>query len=364
MKITHLTSVHPRYDTRIFHKHSVFAAASGYNVSILVNDSYHNEKIKNVEIVSTNWIFQSKIKRVIFSVFLFPFKALSMESKLYIIHDPELIPCGIILKLFKKKVIYDIHEDYYLIHFNKSTFFTLVFGAFYRMLSDLFIRLVDGVFVVNDRLVLQYSPIAKRLVLVPNFPIIDKVQPISKQLNNGNIKIIFAGGITEDWNVSLISKIISSLEDVELHIAGKKSYYLESILANEYSNLIYHGNLMYDEVLNLMNQMDIGVAFSSSIQLQGEGSIGNTKVFEYLSSGLAVIVNDNKVWREIIKDNNLGFVLEHIEDIRLVIERIKDNRIYLQEMKHNAKIIITERYNWNKSFLDVVEMYEDITLGK
>lgn len=361
--MTHLTSVHPRYDTRIFHKHAVFAAASGYSVSMLVNDQHPNEMMNNVSIISTNWVFQSKFKRILYSVFLFPFKSLKIKSNLYIIHDPELIPCGLILKLLGKKVIYDIHEDYHLIHSQKNTFLSSVLGIFYKLVSNFFVRQIDGVFVVNDRLESQYGSIARHLVLVPNFPIIDKVKPISKSLDDGNLKIIFAGGITEDWNVSLISNILSELEDVEFHIAGKSNHYLDSILDNHYANLIYHGHLMHDEVLDLMVQMDMGMAISSSIQLQGEGSIGNTKVFEYLAAGLAVIVNDNKVWREIIKDNNVGFVLDGIEDISHVINSIKHNKDALKEMKLKAQKIIAEKYNWDKTFLNVVNMYEDIAHG-
>ena len=37
--------------------------------------------------------------------------ALKTNSKIYHFHDPELIPYAILLRLFGKKVIYDVHED-------------------------------------------------------------------------------------------------------------------------------------------------------------------------------------------------------------------------------------------------------------
>ena len=45
-KFTHLTSVHPRYDTRIFHKMCVSLAGHGHEVALVVADGKGDE-IKN-----------------------------------------------------------------------------------------------------------------------------------------------------------------------------------------------------------------------------------------------------------------------------------------------------------------------------
>lgn len=46
MKICHLTSVHNRFDTRIFLKECTSLANAGYNVSLVVADGLGNE-VKN-----------------------------------------------------------------------------------------------------------------------------------------------------------------------------------------------------------------------------------------------------------------------------------------------------------------------------
>lgn len=360
MKLTHLTAVHPRYDTRIFHKHACFAAASGFNVTILVNDKIHDEVLNNVRINSTNAYFESKAKRILHSLFFFPFRALSIKSDLYVIHDPELIPCGIFLKFLRKKIIFDIHEDYNLVHFGNEVFLNSFLSFFYKGLSNFFIRHIDGVFVVNQRLFSQYLPIAKRLIVVPNYPILRRVNHKSKTMHDKKIRIIFAGGITEDWNIGRIASLLSDIEDVEFHVAGKFNAYLNSLLLNKDIKMIYHGQLKHDEVIELMVQMDMGIAFSSSIQLQGEGSIGNTKVFEYLASGLAVIVNDNQVWREVIEGNNLGFVLSKIEEIPSLLEEIRKNKHILEDKKIDSTKFIVEKYNWNLTYLDVLRLYKEV----
>ena len=49
-KVTHLTSAHPRYDTRIFLKECTSLAAHGYSVSLIVADGKGDEQKNNVAI--------------------------------------------------------------------------------------------------------------------------------------------------------------------------------------------------------------------------------------------------------------------------------------------------------------------------
>lgn len=362
MRITHLTSVHTRYDTRIFYKHAVFAAKSGFDTTLLVNDKLGNEVQNNVKIFSTNWSFESKFMRVIYSIFFFPFKAKAIDSDVYVFHDPELMICGGFLKLINKKVIYDIHEDYELIHFENRGLVRRFIGRFYKMISFYLIRKFDGVFVVNQRLQYKYNSIAKRLLVIPNYPILGILNHKSEASNYSKIRIIFAGGITEDWNIGPIASLLGDIEDVEFHIAGKFNAYLDSILVKNHPNLIYHGQLKHEDTIELMGRMDVGIAFSNSIQLQGEGSIGNTKVFEYLASGLTVIVNKNKTWLKIIEGNEVGFVIEQVEEIIDIVNQLKKDNTRLLVNKNNSRRLVIANYNWDSTFKHILDIYKEFEI--
>ena len=360
MRITHLTSVHPRYDTRIFHKHAVFSAESGFDTSLLVNDKLGNEVQNNVQILSTNWSFESKLIRVLYSIFLFPFKAKSIDSDLYVFHDPELLICGAYLKLIRKKVIYDIHEDYELIHFENRGIVRRLLGRLYRLISFSLIQNFDGVFVVNERLKNKFNRIARRLILLPNYPILTKSHSLIQGSSTDKLRIVFAGGIKKDWNIMPFATLLSLRNDVEFHLVGKPNEYLNSILSKNFQNLTYHGHLSHQETLDLLTQMDIGLAYSSSVQLQGDGSIGNTKVFEYLQNGLAVIVNNNAVWRNIIESNKVGFLLNQPLDLTEILDRLLNDRKLLSKIKLTARDLVYLKYNWNTSFVAVNDFFEDL----
>ena len=110
--ITHLTSAHSRYDTRIFLKMcSSLATIDHYNVSLVVADGKGNETRNGVEIVDVGPKSGGRLSRMTKTVKKVFEKAKELDSDIYHLHDPELIPIGLKLKKLGKKVIFDAHED-------------------------------------------------------------------------------------------------------------------------------------------------------------------------------------------------------------------------------------------------------------
>jgi len=107
--ITHLTSAHPRYDTRIFLKECC-SLAKVYHVSLVVADGLGNEEKDGVGIYDVG-IEEGRFGRIFQTTKKVLAKALELDSDLYHLHDPELIPVGLKLKKMGKRVIFDAHED-------------------------------------------------------------------------------------------------------------------------------------------------------------------------------------------------------------------------------------------------------------
>lgn len=100
MKICHITTVHPRYDIRIFWKQCVSIARAGHEVILIVNDDQDDEEINGVKILSIKSPSTSRLSRILSKVAknrAFK-KAKDLEADIYHFHDPELLSLGIKLK--------------------------------------------------------------------------------------------------------------------------------------------------------------------------------------------------------------------------------------------------------------------------
>ncbi|GAH82849.1 unnamed protein product, partial [marine sediment metagenome] len=109
VKICILTSVHPPFDGRVFHKEAKALVKGGYSVALIAQHT-KEETVDGVRIVPLPKP-KNRFERMTKVVWKLLKLALKEKADVYHFHDPELIPVGVILKFFGKKVIYDIHEN-------------------------------------------------------------------------------------------------------------------------------------------------------------------------------------------------------------------------------------------------------------
>jgi len=108
-KICIVTTVHIANDTRVYFK-EVRSLAKEHKITYIATNTelIKNEDIKIVEYKTLN----NRVVRI-FSFWKVWKLCKKQKCEVYHIQDPELILTGLMLKIFsRKKVIYDVHEDY------------------------------------------------------------------------------------------------------------------------------------------------------------------------------------------------------------------------------------------------------------
>ena len=110
-EITHITSAHTRTDVRIFVKMCKSLVENGYRVNLLVCDGLGDSVRDGVNIIDC-FTPKSRFNRIFIAPLFLFFKAKSLKSHIFHLHDPELLFFGLALKSCGKKVIFDSHEDF------------------------------------------------------------------------------------------------------------------------------------------------------------------------------------------------------------------------------------------------------------
>ena len=108
--LAHLTSVHSRFDTRIFHKMCTSLVTSGHELALVVADGKSDELVDGVKIYDVG-AFIGRRNRILKAPYRVLSKALELNADIYHLHDPELLPIGLKLKRLGKRVVFDSHED-------------------------------------------------------------------------------------------------------------------------------------------------------------------------------------------------------------------------------------------------------------
>jgi glycosyltransferase involved in cell wall biosynthesis len=364
-KVCHITSAHSRYDVRIFVKECTSLSKNGYNVMLIVNDKLPDEVKKGVNIISTKFDPKNRIERFLKSGKLLLNKAIEVDADIYHLHDPDLLPVGNKLREMGKKVIFDSHEDVPKQIMDKywiPKLFRKFISGLYSKYEKFSLRKYTAVVTVTPHIVERLSKINPNTVMVTNYPIVDS-KDIIKKKSDGN-SICFAGGISSEWNHDKIIKAIENIDEIKYILAGKEVnnyiHYLSSLPA--WYKVEYVGMIPHDKVKDIYSKSIAGMALSYSIQGKEEGTLGNTKLFEFMAAGLPVICSDYRLWKKIIEENNCGICIDpnNIDEIAKSIRYILDNPEEAKKMGENGRKAVVEKYNWGVQEKVLLGLYEKI----
>jgi len=365
MKVAHLTSVHFRYDTRIFLKHCKSLANNGYDVTLVVADGKGDEVKDGINIIDVGRK-KGRMVRFLVSTLLVWHKALLSKARIYHIHDPELLPIGLFLRLFGGKVVFDMHENlpqqllskYYL---NRS--FSVVLSRMMLFFQNISFRLLPVVFAENSY-AKHFWPV-KRHVTVLNYPIISEV-PAKHAGMNGKFRLGYIGEISHERGINQIVEIIENIgtDRIELMLAGpvrpdvSENFRFKNALTASW--LIYHGQLSPIEAWRKMENCNAGLAilFPSPNFIESYP----TKLFEYMILGLPVIASDFPLWKEIIEGNQCGICVNPLnpKEIAKAIDYLISNPDEATEMGKRGRKAVEEKYNWETEEAKLLALYNQL----
>lgn len=369
MKICHFSTVHDRYDPRVFQKECCSLAKYGYDVTYIVNDDRPDEFINGVNIISTGLKKSSHIDRIFKSTRIVKKLALRENADIFHFHDPELIPVGLYLKKKGYLVIDDVHEDVPRDILSKKwipIFLRKPISYVIEEYEKKNLSRIDYLITVSPFLVDRLVKINPNVAQVTNYPIVDNVNPISKShYLSRKANICFTGAVSSAWQHKDILDSLNHI-DCKYIIAGKKEPgYLETLTGHiEYSKVDYRGVVPSKDVVKIFNESRIGMAIADYRPGAGykKGTLGNTKIYEYMRAGIPIICTDFEVWQEQIRKHNCGICVnpQNSIEIKKAIEYLLSNPDAAYEMGQNGQRAVMQEYNWNSQFQNLIQVYQTL----
>lgn len=365
-KVTHLTSAHPRFDTRIFFKECKSLSLK-YDVTLIVSDGLGEQVEDGIKILDVGKA-KNRFERFFLIGKKILNKAISLNSDCYHFHDPELIPIGLKLKKLGKKVVFDIHENISLQIKDKSYipyYLRGIVSFCYKHYEKFTINKFDILILAENSYFAYYKELNSNIEIVLNMPDIEKLNKFINYNRNKN-EIFYIGGISKDRgldvNLDALRILNKETPDVFLHYIGPL-YGMNKIdikLDDIKDNVKFYNSLPLSTALNYSINSKVGLSILKPISNYKLSY--STKIFEYMAIGLPVVTSNFDIYVDIIEKYGCGICVNPNDpnDISIAIKKIMNDTELAKSMGRNGRKIVESKFNWSNEKIKLYDVYTKI----
>ncbi len=223
----------------------------------------------------------------------------------------------------------------------------------------------DGI-VAATPFIARNFPISKTIT-VQNFPIIHELvmeQPIPYKKRP--LLISYVGVISEIRGISEMIRAVGMIPQhfqVRLKLAG--SFYPSS-LEDDVKQLPGWERVDFldwqsrTQVSELLGQTRIGLVLFHPVPNHIEAQ--PSKLFEYMSAGIPVIISDFPLWREIVEGAGCGLLVDPLDPqaIAEAIQWLLEHPDEAVNMGENGQKAVREKYSWDIEAKKLADIYHKI----
>ncbi len=369
LKVCHMTDAHVQEDIRIFHKECISLARHGFDIYQVSRGKKYEKD--DVHLIGIGEISGNRLLRMTRAAKKVYQAAKDLDADIYHIHDPELLPYGLKLKVQGKKVIFDSHEDVPAQIMDKAwipVFLRKAVSALYRLYETRVVKRLDAVIAATPYIAKQFQKRAKKVVVVNNYPKLDDIQFHDKPFQQRERIVCYAGGINENRGEKVMIEAMKGVDGV-LILAGKHE---KKVISNSVASgggvlenrkiVEYVGNLSRAEVDKLYGKSRVGIMIYQPIANHVKAS--PNKLYEFMAAGLPVLISNFPMWQKFVEENRCGFCVDplNVEEVRALCQYMLNHPEECQEMGRNGRFAVEEKYNWEKEENALIGLYNEMAV--
>jgi glycosyltransferase involved in cell wall biosynthesis len=369
--VVHMTSAHPAHDTRILEKECRTLAQEGYNVWLLAPHE-RDEVVDGVRIVAVSPV-RNRAERMTVGAWRVYRRARQLRADVYHLHDPELLPWGLLLQATgHASVVYDAHE-YVGMDVGEKEWLPRALSGPLGWIADrvekLIARRLAGVVTVNPHMADLFRQVNRMVTVVANYP--PRPEAVMPPTDRDPDGIIYVGGMGGIRGYALVlnampqvrarrpsatCRILGALDRAGLP-AGTADLSAETLRAR---GIEFLRTVPFNEVPARIAAHAVGWL---PWRLCNANLYGTpTKLLEYMAGGLPVVVSDLPMVSRIVTEANCGVVVPwdspraHAEALLHLLEHPDE----AARLGANGRRVVMERMNWDGQREALLTFYEEL----
>lgn len=357
MRVVHVTTVHPVPDPRIFLKECVSLAQAGHDVTVLACFPGRAMKRYGCRLISVGRPTHRRWRRLFYQVRVWRLLRKLKPSVVHF-HDPELLPLMLGLTFLdgQVRVVFDVHENY------ETTLGFPLTRWLYRGLFSLAERRMDLVLAEES-----YQTFCQR-----SWPIVKNLglDYGSLPLESRRRRMVYLGDVAEERGALTMVRAFagSGLKDWDLVYVGKcNEAGLPAVLEDEARRLGVEGRfhrlgyLSLEEAMVYVKESRVGLAILHPLANHVRSL--PTKVFDYLSAGVPVLLSDFPFYRHFF-GNVPGVNFVDPLNVDAVAFALRDMALREAEwfsLAGAGRRVFLEQFSWSKEKDELLKMYKRLS---
>ncbi|MFS2140668.1 glycosyltransferase [Duganella sp. Dugasp56] len=369
-KVCHFSSVHRGLDIRIYRKECVSLARAGHEVHLVIDATAAEVAEAAAAGVTLHRLAAAngggRVRRMLLQAWRTYRIAKELDAQIYHIHDPELIPYGVLLARQGKQVILDLHEDLSADIQSKQWIplpLRHAIGAVARSVEHFAARRCAAVVGATPYIGALFEHSAKRVTVIHNYPMVGELATAPAVAHSARDSVCYVGAINEMRGIRQIIQALD-MSSCKLLLAGR---FDSAALRDELA--AYPGWRHVEECgfVGRTGVADIMArSFCGLVTLRAEPNFMNAlpiKLFEYMSAGLPVIASDFPLWRSIVEAADCGLCVDPDRpgEIARAINFLQSNMALAKKMGANGRRAIESKYRWDHEETSLLALYREIS---